>query len=687
MNIKFIIARSLIGRGWLQFIFFLIVAAFILLFLGFLGHWIGFEPFDVFMSYIAPGNGWKIEGGQQIKALSGSDIRDWYLPIIGVFGAIIFTGLLVSVFTNIVQYWVGRIRNGHLKYNLKEHIVIIGFDTVVPSLVKQLLNSDDTKERMIVIASKKPVSEIRGLICSKIEGKRERWSVVYMHSEHFSKRELSRLDTPKAHHIYVIGDRIEGNRDAENMRLMLILKQIHSKMNAKRIPLTMWFDNETTYAAMQLNDLKDDWKTFFDYRPYNFFNDWADRLLVSRHYHKGKYIIEYPALDRDGISKSCDKHVHLVVIGMNRMGVAVAKEAAHMLHFPNFDDNEPAKNQTIITFIDDHADTEMAFFKGRHPGYFEIAPTFYWDATKTEDETVSDSFEVNIDTERNNFLDVQFQFIKGRIESDNVRKWLIKQAKNPGQYLTITICLSDSTTALGAALYLPEEIYYNSSEGNTVNILVRQESTGALVEMLQRAADSGTNKRLSNLYPFGMIDNSYDFKEQDNTVALIMNYIYDYDYKNHCLPHLIPEKSDLENLWKDVTISNQWSNLYLADSLTFKLRSIGYDINSGMPLEMSSGDKDRMARVEHNRWNMEKLLIGYRALREDEQKWSSKEKKDAKKMRFIHHDICPYEELPSAEQQNDKNIIEALPMVIRYMNEHGLLHSHSKVNSTLRTKI
>ena len=687
MNIKFVIARSLIGRGGLQFLFFFIVAAFVLLLLGLLGHWIGFEPFDVFMSYIAPGNGWKIDGGQQIKALSGSNIRDWYLPIIGILGAIIFTGLLVSVFTNIVQYWVGRIRDGHVKYNLKNHIVIIGYDAVVPSLVKQLLD-EGRKESKIIVASKKPVSEIRGLIRSKI-GTREKRDIIYMHSEFFSKEELSRLDTPKAQQIFVVGDRIEGNRDAENMRLMLILKQIHSNMNAKRIPLTMWFDNETTYAAMQLNDLKDDWKTYFDYRPYNYFNDWADRLLVSRHYHKGKHLIEYPALDRDGITKDSDKHVHLVVIGMNRMGIAVAKEAAHMLHFPNFDDNELGKNQTIITFIDDHADTEMAFFKGRHPGYFEIAPTFYWDAIKTEDETVFDSFEVNRDTERKNFLDIQFQFIKGRIESDNVRKWLIKQAKNPDQYLTITVCLSDSITALGAALYLPEEIYYNSSEGNTVNILVRQESTGALVDMLQKAAESGKNKRLSNLYPFGMIDNSYDFKEQDNTVALIMNYIYDYYYNNHCIPNSIPEKSDLENLWKDVTISNQWSNLYLADSLTFKLRSIGYDINSGMPLEMYSGDKDRMARVEHNRWNMEKLLIGYRALREEELKWSIKEKKEAKKTRFVHHDIRPYEDLPSAEQQNDKNIIDALPMVIRYMKEHDLLHCHSKVkdNSIIRTEI
>lgn len=678
MNLKFIFARIITGRGWLQFFVFLFFAAFVLSCLYALA-WLmgGFSLFDVFMSFISPGNGWKIDDSQSIKALTGSPVKDWYLPVVGIIGAIIFTGLLVSVFTNIVQYWVGRIREGHLKYNLREHIVIIGYDAVVPSIVNQLLNSVDNRKRMIVIASKKPVSEIRGLIISKI-GKRERWSVVYMHSEHFSKTELSRLDTPKAHQIYVVGDRVEGNRDAENMRIMMILSHIHKKQSSKQIPLTMWFDNETTYAAMQLNDIKkEEWDKWFIFRPYNYYYDWADRLLVSGHYHKGSDRIDYPALDRDGITKDSNKHVHIVVLGMNRMGVAIAKEAAHMLHFPNFDDRVSGKNQTVITFIDDHADTEMAFFKGRHPGYFEIAPTYYWDAMQKE--TGFDLTPLEIDNIKNNYLDVQFRFIKGRIESDRVKNWFAAQAKDSSQYLTIVVCLSDSTNALGAALYLPEEVYFNPGP-NLVNIFVRQDYTGAFVETLQRATVSGENQRYANVYPFGMIDNSFDLQELDNTTAQLMHYVYAYHFKNNVIPTSIPEKTELEKYWSGLPISNQWSNIYLANSLTFKLRSIGYDINCGLALQMADEDKYMMARVEHNRWNIEKLLIGYRALREEEMKWSSTEKDKAKKARFIHHDIHPYDDLSNAEQQKDINIIDALPLVIRYMKEHNLLHCHSNDN-------
>lgn len=667
------LSRILIGRGPGQFGIFLGIAALILILLWGVGRiFFDFSLFEVLMSYIDPGNSWRLHG-KAARAASDNILTDWYLPVVGFVGAVVFTGVLVSVFSNIVQYWVGRIRNGHISYNLQDHYVIIGYDPIVPSLVKQILDFENDKNTHIIVASQKPVSEIRNMIISKV-GKEKETNVVYIHSEHFSNNELSRLYTYKALQVFVVGDRIEGNRDVENMRLMMILSEIHKDLSTRPIPLTMWFDNETTYAALQLNDIKNEWSKWFVFRPYNYYNDWADRLLVSGHYHKGKRRLEYPALDREGISKDSDKYVHLIVIGMNRMGVAVAKEAAHMLHFPNYGEKTIDQKKTIISFIDDHADTEMAFFKGRHPGYFEIAPTCYWDAMETDHDEFSKASELA----KGNFLDVQFQFVKGRLESDNVRKWLVDQAKDPNQYLTIAVCLTDPTNALGAALYLPEDLYYKASGCNQVNIFVRQDSTGALVEMLHKAALSGRNKRLANLYPFGMIDNSFDLREQDCTVAQIMNYVYDYYFSKGIIPSTIQDKSQLESLWADVSISNQWSNIYLADSLVFKLRSIGYDINCGLPLEMSEEEQNMMARVEHNRWNMEKLLIGYRALKEDERReWSDDIMKEVKKTRFIHHDICPYDDLNLTDQQNDKNIIEALPMVMKYMKDHHLLHVHS----------
>ena len=63
-----------------------------------------------------------------------------------------------------------------------------------------------------------------------------------------------------------------------------------------------------------------------------------------------------------------------------------------------------------------------------------------------------------------------------------------------------------------------------------------------------------------------------------------------------------------------------------------------------------------MARVEHNRWNVEKLLMGFRKPHWDEDKYNvdkmlqgdlTRYKGDLSKnrKRFIHHDIRPFEQL------------------------------------------
>lgn len=83
------------------------------------------------------------------------------------------------------------------------------------------------------------------------------------------------------------------------------------------------------------------------------------KILINCHYGKGKEAIEYPPLDRDPITYESKKHIHLVIIGMSRMGVAIGVEAAHLLHFPNFCRDPRCKS--TITFIDEMADREMNF--------------------------------------------------------------------------------------------------------------------------------------------------------------------------------------------------------------------------------------------------------------------------------------------------------------------------------------
>jgi hypothetical protein len=58
---------------------------------------------------------------------------------------------------------------------------------------------------------------------------------------------------------------------------------------------------------------------------------------------------------------------------------------------------------------------------------------------------------------------------------------------------------------------------------------------------------------------------------------------------------------DLRDSWNDLSVALQWSNKYFADAMYQKLRSMNGEQDC----------KDYMARCEHNRWNVQQLLLGF----------------------------------------------------------------------------
>ena len=75
-----------------------------------------------------------------------------------------------------------------------------------------------------------------------------------------------------------------------------------------------------------------------------------------------------------------------------------------------------------------------------------------------------------------------------------------------------------------------------------------------------------------------------------------------------------------------------------------------------------------MAYTEHCRWNMEKLLLGYRPLNEKEFNGNIDADK-LKKYMFVHHLIKPYKDLTEGQKQLDRNIIQKLPDILRMLNK------------------
>lgn len=378
--------------------------------------------------------------------------------------------------------------------------------------------------------------------------------------------------------------------------------EIHGKTrNCPRISVSVLFEYQTTYAAFQISDLAEEWRKQIDFHPFNFYEEWAKKLLVKRCYEEGTTKVEYPTLDREPITRESDQTVHLVIIGMSRMGVALGVEAAQLLHFPNFCRDQRLKSR--ITFIDAAADEEMNFFRGRYRHYFDLAPCHYRDMTRPDEEHI---LPPNWDYgSRTDFLDVEFEFIKGRAETPAVQQLLAKWAGDPKQQLSIAICLNFPPQAMAMGLYLPDIIY-----ARKIPVFVRQETSSALLDLLNNRLKKEPLNRYSHVFPFGMLANSFDLDRRNTRRAQLVNYIYDYKGTYGTSPSAAPSDHELQQKWDKLPVALQWSNFYCADSVDIKLRSLGFGATP--PMRLTKEQIELMAEVEHNRWNMEKLLLGYR---------------------------------------------------------------------------
>lgn len=696
MNIKLKINKTIAGGFWKKFLVFLLLNIIVLGGFLLVYRYIG----EIGLNTSNNANNETIRPWEAILIFTNANsilankeisIPLWFLFVVDVVGAVLFTGLIISIITSWFHEKIQAIKEGHIHYNLKNHVVIIGYDRIVPSIIKKIINDEVYhKDSVIVLQTCDDIESVRHALQVKLSAK-DLKRVVLIHAPRQSFEELGQLYTTQSKEIYVVGDHTESDHDAENMHTFEMLVKIHGdRACANVIPMTMWFENEASYAALQLNDVSSEWLKYFEFRPYNFYKRWANRLLTNSTYKHGTAKLTYPELDHEGIYKDSEKSVHLIIVGMNRMGIALAKEAAHLLHFPNFTGDEEKNygkddkevRRTRITFIDDHADVEMNFFMGRLPGYFEIAPTKFLDLTKGE-VMPEDGFDWKTKGRKENFLDVQFEFIKGRVESPAVREWIKSELKQEEQIITIAICLEDPSKSLGMALYLPEEVYLRGrnnrenpwcvvDECQIVNIFVRQEETGSLIKTFGDAArdKDSKNKKYANIYPFGMVDDSFALEYYSNHLAMAFNYIYDYYFDNlNTLPSSIPTWEELKNDFVKKPTSLQWSNLYLADSVEFKLRSVGLTVEEAKYANLTEDMVDALAKTEHNRWNMEKLLLGYRALRDDEKELSGSGKKLLKNKFFAHSLIKPNYLLSEDDYKLDKNIIVKLPDILRMLND------------------
>lgn len=632
-----------------------------------------------------------------------NDVHTWMLLISSLtflFGAFIFNGAIIGIITNFIEQRVRNYQEGHLHYLKSGHYVIMGYDEMVPSFMSHVFEKD--KDAYILILTAKETIGIRELLLKSFSEKQmERVIINYGHR--ISTEAFKAIYLEAAEEVFVVGNHSNAVHDAINVECVDSICRYLKEQQQKPARLTCVFKDLDTYAAFKTSDIFSNVKELnIEFIPYNFYAGWAKQVFVKRQYRDfdnpgTEY--RYPLVYGKGIMPDDDKYVHLVFVGTTNFAVAFAMEGAHVLHFPNF---ATKGVRTRITFIDVNADKEKDEFITRNRHFFEVQPYRYFDLTNVaekmkETQGLRDEYVKFNDVDRD-FLDVEFEFIKGDIFSkqvqDEISLWAIEHKKEK-QCLSIFLALADQRQNFVMGMNMPDEVY-----ANEVPVFIRQNRSDNFVTNLRNAdtkkiskftysvvkdgaiASENHDGRYAHIYPFGMNETAFCADNHSLRRAKLINYLYQtanyqtFKFQDRQALDAIPMEKIWEEAnakWQRLSVALKWSNLYNSYTMRTKQRTLramrGLDIDDDTRDDdtLSDYETEQMALVEHNRWNVEKLLMGFRKPSKEEDiyiysKFADKLKKN--KDLFIHYDIRPFEQL-NAIKELDREFSRYIPWIMK----------------------
>ena len=612
----------------------------------------------------------------------GTHVHGWMLiasSLTFLFGAFIFNGVIIGIITNSIERRVKNHQEGHIHYLKSGHYVIMGYDDMVPSFISYIFEKD--KDAYILILTAKETVSIRELLLKSFSEKQmERIIINYGHR--ISAEAFKDIRLEAAEEVFLVGNHKNTAHDAINVECVDCICRYLKKQQDVPTRITCVFKDLDTYAAFKTSEIFNDVKDLgIEFVPYNFYSGWAKQIFVKREYkdfdNPNNPPYKYPLVYGNGIKPDDDKYVHLVFVGTTNFAVAFAMEAAHVLHFPNSD-----KAKTKITFIDVNADKEKDEFLTRNRHFFEVQSYFYRDLSSEPKEVpgyIGREY-LKFTGEDANFLDVEFEFVKGDVFSlkiQNLMTCWAEEHKKDKQCLSIFLALADQRQNFVMGMNMPDEIY-----ANEVPIFIRQDRSDNFVTNLRNADTKAKEKKLSysivkdgmvdtkerdaryaHIYPFGMNETAFCADDHSLKRAKLINYLYatanyeTYKFQGILVLDSIPEEKiweEADAYWKKLSVALKWSNLYNAYTMRTKqrtlraMRGLNIDDESHDYDTLSDYEVEQLAIVEHNRWNVEKLLMGYRKPHKDEDKYeypdfAGKLKKN--KNLFIHHDIRPFDQL------------------------------------------
>lgn len=372
---------------------------------------------------------------------------------------------------------------------------------------------------------------------------------------------------------------------------------------------------------------------------------------------------KFPPLDRQPIAYGSDTTVHLVLVGFSAQTEALALNAALVAHYPNY--CKDTRLRTRITIIDENVYDGRDRLIQRYAHLFDNSYYRTIDLNDTHPQCLVHRPMYEKD-HRKDFVDVEWEFVNGNIRNDAVRQKLEEWSTDNRHLLTIAVCHTDNNRNYSESFGLPQQVY-----NQEIPVLCHTEES----ELIQIATKEGT---YTSVYPFGSECCDINTLRTLKRLAQRVNYVY-----NHCFslvsgdPITAPASIDedkLEMQWRQIgSLSKQYSNIFNAMTLGTKMHSIGHTSEDWEAYyAVTLEEINILTEVEHNRWSVEELILGYRPVTEKEEKLVENDisQKKALRQKKIHYDLRAFSDLRTDSTGKNVNVydmalIQGIPLIIK----------------------
>jgi len=215
----------------------------------------------------------------------------------------------------------------------------------------------------------------------------------------------------------------------------------------------------------------------------------------------------------------------------------------------------------------------------------------------------------------------------------------------------VFVCLDDDSLSLSTALAL---VRHGRDQPPTIVVRMAQE---AGLAVLLQDVDSGSAS-FQHLRAFGLLDRTcHPDQVLRGTHEILARAIHEDYLRQQSAAGVTPERNPSMVPWDSLPEHLKESNRQQADEIGAKLKAVQCSaaplLDWDEPLFVfTPGEIERLARMEHDRWMIAKRKEGWRH--------GPKKDNDAK----THPCLVTYDELPSDEQEKDRNAMRQIPTML-----------------------